>query len=305
MIATIAGAELRGLARRGTVRASVGIMVVMTALAGVIGWSSHQTISRVYDEASRYVAAQGQAAPPNPFLQKPALDLLANMEIYVPLIGALLALVVGHAVLADETTDGIGRLVFSRPVSRRSYVMGKLTAVVATLGLTLGLCGLLSITEVSLVNGRLLSAGEMARVAGFFALSWLYLLVFALVGMAAVVVTGRRPLGLLVALGTWLLVTFTLPEFISGLHPVASLNPVSAPAGTSQQFFAVTSHAAPLSLFERYKEVSVQLLQLGPSPSSVAVVTWLVPLLAAALGLAALTAVSVSRHDFSRGAVDA
>jgi ABC-type transport system involved in multi-copper enzyme maturation permease subunit len=279
-------------------------MVAMTALAGVIGWSSHQTISRVYDEASRYVAAQGHAAPPNPFLQKPALDLLANMEIYVPLIGALLALVVGHAVLADETTDGVGRLVFSRPVSRRSYVLGKLTAVVATLGLTVGLCGLLSVAEVSLVNGRLLTAVEVARVAGFFAVSWLYLLVFALVGMASVVLTGRRPLGLLVALGTWLLVTFTLPEFISGLHPVASLNPVSAPAGTSQQLFAVTSHVAPVSIFERYKEVSAQLLQLGPSPS-VTVVSWLLPFLAAALGLVAVTAVAVTRHDFSRGAVDA
>lgn len=305
MIGTIAASEVRGLTRRGTVRASVAVMLTMTALAGLIGWSSHHTISRVYDEATRYVATQGQAAPPNPFMLKPTLDLLANMEIYVPLVGALLALAVGHAALADETTDGVGRLVFSRPVSRRAYVSGKLLAVAATLGLTLALCGLLSVAEGSLVNGRVLSAGDVGRVVGFYALSWLYLLVFALVGMAAVALTGRRPMALLAALGTWLIVTFTLPEFVSGLHPVASLNPVTAPAGTSQRFFAITSHASPVSLFERYKDASAQLLQLSPTSAPAGPASWLVPLLAAALGLAALTLAAVSHHDYARGAVDA
>ncbi len=192
MIGTIAAYEAKGLVRRGTVRASVAIMLTMTVLAGVIGWSSHATIARVYDEATRYLADQGQAAPPNPFLLKPTLDLLATMEIYVPLIGALLALVVGHVALADETTDGVGRLMFSRPVTRRAYVAGKLLAVSGVLAAILAVCAVLSVVEASLVNRAVVSAGDVGRVLAFYGLSWLYLLVFALVGMATVDAGGSR-----------------------------------------------------------------------------------------------------------------
>ena len=84
----------------------------MTALAGAVGWSSHQTIGRVYDEAvSQIVAAQGKTAPPNPFDLQPTLSLLSNVSIYIAMIGALLAIVVGHLARRRRGSAGIGRLV--------------------------------------------------------------------------------------------------------------------------------------------------------------------------------------------------
>ena len=98
MIATIAGQQSADVAPPAGRRRSAlaAMLVAVTVMAGVLGWSSHHTIVRVYDEATRLLAAAGQPAPPNPFLLKPTLSLLSNMVIYIPLIGALLALVVGH-----------------------------------------------------------------------------------------------------------------------------------------------------------------------------------------------------------------
>ena len=120
VISVIARQQVQSLVRQRVFLATAGILLLMTALAGVIGWSSHDTIVRVYDQATIYLADQGQPAPPNPFDLKPTLSLLSNMEIYIPLIGALLALVVGHLSLADDETNGIGRLIFTRPISRAS-----------------------------------------------------------------------------------------------------------------------------------------------------------------------------------------
>jgi hypothetical protein len=61
----------------------LAVLLGMTALSGFIGWSSHSTISRVYDETVRTFAAAGKPAPPNPFAYKPRLSLLNNMTIYV------------------------------------------------------------------------------------------------------------------------------------------------------------------------------------------------------------------------------
>lgn len=306
MIAVVARHQVQSLVRQRVFLTTAGVLLAMTALAGIIGWSSHDTIGRVYDQAVVYLAGQGQPAPPNPFDLTPTLALLANMEIYIPLVGALLALVVGHLALADDTTTGIGRLLFSRPLSRSTYVAGKAGAVAAVLAMTMAACGLVSIIEVALVNHAVPTGAEIGRVGLFYGLSWLYLVAFALVGMVTMLMTDRRPLALLSALGVWLVVTFAMPEFTSGLHPVASLNPIVDPVSTSQTFFRLTAKARGLSIFEQYKAASAQLLQIDTATESAGqLLTRALPLVVAAGVLAVAGTRLVTRHDYSKGASDA
>ena len=49
MIGTIAGQQVLSLRRQRILTVLVVSFVAMTALAGVIGWSSHNTIIRVYN----------------------------------------------------------------------------------------------------------------------------------------------------------------------------------------------------------------------------------------------------------------
>lgn len=122
MIGTIAWHQIRSFRRHQTFMATFAILLAMTALAGVLGWSSHHTIARVYDQAATLLADSGKPAPPNPFVLKPALSLLSNMVVYIPLIGALIALVLGHMCIVDDEVNGIGRLVFSRHEIGRAHV---------------------------------------------------------------------------------------------------------------------------------------------------------------------------------------
>jgi ABC-type transport system involved in multi-copper enzyme maturation permease subunit len=302
VITTIAVQQVLSLRRQRILMVLLVSFVAMTALAGFIGWSSHNTIIRVYDQAVKLLAASGKTAPPNPFGLKPPLSLLSNMAIYIPLIGALLAIVVGHLAMADDQTGGLGRMIFTRRVSRASYVAGKILAVAAVLAAMLAVSLAVAIASLVLVNSSAPSSAELARLLGFYGLSWLYLMVFALIGMVTVLITRRRSLGLLSALGVWLVVTFAFPQLTSGLRPVASLNPINDSVSTSQAFFQLTAKARPVSIGEEYKQAAARILQTAPAERVSHTAVRILPLLVALAALAALTVLLVKRHDYARAA---
>lgn len=127
-------------------------------------------------------------------------------------------------------------------------------------------------------------------------------MVFAVIGMLTMLLAGRRPLALLSAMGAWLVITFVIPQFTSGLRPVASLNPIIDPVSTSQRFFRITSHARPASIVEQYKTVSAQILETATAEPTGHTLARLAPL-AVALVAASIAAVfAIGRHDFSKGA---
>lgn len=304
MIATVAGQLITSLRRQRIFLALLVTLLVMTALAGVIGWSSHRTIVQVYNEAVQLLAGTGTPAPANPFDVKPTLSLLSNMAIYIPLIGALLALVLGHLSLADDQSSGIGRLIFTRRVSRTSYFLGKLLGGAGVLAAILLLSFVVSAVSLLVVNQSVPTAAEFVRLFVFYALSWLYLMLFVLIGMVTVPLSRRRSLALLAALGVWLVLTFVAPQFTSGLRPTTSLNPINDPVSTSQTFFDVTAKARPLSVSEQYKQASASILETTTAEPVAATALRVLPIGGLAAGLGGLTLGLVRRHDYSRSTLD-
>ena len=102
MIVTLTHHQLRSIRRQRTFVMFLGSFVLITTMAALLGYSSSRTIVRVYDEATKLLAETGQPAPPNPFDVTPSLALLSNMTIYVPFIGAILAVVLGHSTVIDD-----------------------------------------------------------------------------------------------------------------------------------------------------------------------------------------------------------
>lgn len=301
MIATVASHQVLSLRRQRVFLALLITLLTMTALAGVLGWSSHQTIVRVYDEAVKLLAANGKPAPPNPFLLKPTLALMSNMVVYIPLIGALLALIVGHLSIVDDKSNGTGRLVFSRQISRTSYVLGKITSVAGVFAVVLAASLLVSVAALFIIN-RTIAGADLARLVLFFGLSWLYLMVFVLIGMVTVLITRQRSIALLTAMGAWLFITFVVPQFTSGLRPTQSLNPITDPASTSQTFFKITSKLRSYSIVEQYKEASGRILQTSSIESVGQTIQRILPIAGLAVMLVLLTIRLVQHHDFSRAA---
>lgn len=300
MIATVASHQVLALRRRRVLGVLVGSLVGVTVLAGILGWASHRTIIGVYDESVKLLAARGLGAPPNPFLLKPVLSLLSNMVIYVTMIGALVALVLGHLTVAEDDTTGIGRLVFSRRLTRPQYAAGKIAASGLVLGASMLACAAVSVAALLIVNRAFPSVGDIGRLGLFFGFSWLYLMVFALIGMVTLLITGRRSLGLLSAMGVWLVVTFAVPQFTSGLRPSQSLNPIVDPISTTQTFFRITRRARPLSIAEQFKEASARMIRTAPTEPTTDTIIRALPIAAAFLLLCAITVRLVQRHDFSR-----
>lgn len=267
----------------------------MAALAGFLGWSSHRTIVKVYDATVASLAAEGKSAPPNPFDTKPRLSLLANMTIYVPLIGALVAIMIGHLAIVEDRAAGAGRLIFSRPVGRGHYLAGKLLGSALALASIVAACLVLSVVSLLIANGALPGWSDLGRLVLFYALSLAYLLLFALIGMAAALLTTLRSLSLLAAIGVWLVLTFAVPQVTSGLPPTASLNPVSQPMSTSQRFFDLTSHARPFSVTEQYKLASAQVLETAGPEATGRTLARVAPIIGL-LGLSLLLAFGLVRH---------
>jgi ABC-type transport system involved in multi-copper enzyme maturation permease subunit len=301
IVGAIATHQMRSLHRQRALLALLGSLAITSILAGLLGWSSNHTIVRVFDQAAKLHAASGQPAPPNPFLLKPPLSLLANMVVYIPLLGALFAIVLGHLSIVEDEANGLGRVVFSRDVSRTHYALGKVVSAALVLLLILGTCLVISAASVAMVNGRV-TTGELGRLGAFYALSWLYLMNFALIGMVAVLVNRRRTLALLTAIGAWLVVTFAVPQFTSGLRPTQSLNPIVETPGSSQRFFQATAHAQPLSVVEQYKTIAAGILQTAPQTSAGHVAVSLAPVVGLGVLLLLLLLRLTQHHDFSRSA---
>ena len=303
MITTVARHEVRVLRRQRVLAAIVGTLLVTTAVAGVLGWSSQRTIVKVFAVATRLLADTGQTTPPNPFVLKPSLSLLSNMVVYVPLIGALLALLLGHLSLVEEESGGLGRLLFSRRMSRSQYAAGKVASAAMVLAGTLLASLFVSVGSVLVVN-RNVTGSELARLALFYGLSWVYLLTFALIGMIPVLLTRHRSLALLAGMGVWLVITFAIPQFTAGLRPTQSLNPIVEPIGLSQPLFRLTAHAQPFSVVEQYKSASSVILGTAPAEPVLSTVTRVLPAAGLMVLLALLLFRLVAMHDYSRTATD-
>lgn len=304
MIGVIAMHHLRLLRRERIFLAILAALLAMTLLAGFIGWSSHNTIVRVYEESRILLASEGKPAPPNPFDLKPRLALLSNMTIYIPLIGALLAVVVGHLAIVSDRAAGSSRLIFSRPIRRSTYLWGKLLGITAALTAILAISLVLSVASLTIVNGSPPTAVELGRLGLFFVLSLAYMVVFALIGMATALAVRGRSLALLVALGIWMIVTFMLPQFTSGLRPTASLNPIVDPVNPSQMFFQLTAYLRPLSISEQYRAASGSMLQLSPDGSLTSGLLQVLPIGALLMGLGVLSAALVERLEVAEQGAD-
>lgn len=299
----IARQHLRLLSRSHTFLLMLVVLLGMTALSGFIGWSSHSTIIRVYDETVRTLAAAGKPAPPNPFAYKPRLSLLNNMIIYVPLIGALLAIVIGNMSVAGDRQAGVTRVIFSRPVGRSSYFWGKVVGSALAGVAIMAACLALSVIGLTLINHGLPTASELVRLTLFYALSGLYLLLFVLIGLVAALLTRSQSLGLFAAVAVWVLITFATPQFTSGLRPVASLNPVTDPVAVSHSgFFRATSKVKPIAVNEQYKALSTRVLSQGNDvirAGSGKTAAQVAPIVLFVLLLGGWAHHLVRRHDFS------
>lgn len=262
----IASQSARFVLRERTAAVLAALFVVLVLISAWLGWSATSTVDRIYVDAAAFLKDAGKPVPSNPVLDISPLSLMRNMSVYVALIGALAAIVIGNRLVSIDRKAGILPLIGVRVPTGRAYADGKITAL---LGLVLGLDGVAAamavVTFLILPTGSL-SGAQWLQFAAFMSISAIYMACFGLTGLAAAAWAKSETVGLLLPVTLWLTATFILPQLTANLNPTAAINPISAlatPPDTS--FFHWTAQIlGPISVADAYKFASANLLDYAP-----------------------------------------
>jgi ABC-2 type transport system permease protein len=234
------------------------IFLAMVALSCFIGWATNHTVTNVYNEAVR----QHITNAPNPFTNVSPLYYARNTVIYVVLIGALLAIILGVQSALRDRKARVADLLNSRPISTSLYLGAKLSGLGIWLAAILALSGIINWLSISTIAGHALSGQDSLRLLAFYAAAWLFLVPFLALGLLSGIHARRETSALLVPIIIWSLLTLVLPQLGTAEHPVSLLNPVPAQISAHGFFFEVNQTIfGPLSLTEHFKNTSGHILK--------------------------------------------
>lgn len=238
----------------------LGIFIGMVLVSGFIGWAAHHNVSSIYNEALR----EGVTAAPNPFLNQPPLELIKNTVIYVVLIGALMAILLGEQSSFSDRKARVVDLLFARPLTTRQYVFGKLLGIQILTGVVLLVAGLISWLTIWLISGGVLTATDTASLLGFFLLAWIFLLPFSALGFYFGASSRRETAALLVPILLWGLFVFVVPQLGTAEHPASLLNPVPSQSVSQGPFFTFNREVLQtVSVTDQFKNASAAILHYG------------------------------------------
>lgn len=287
--------ELVTLRRERLPMVLLAIFVVMVSVSGLIGWMTNSTVSSVWVTSTQ----EGLTTAPNPFADVTPLYYARNTVIYLVLIGALMAIVVGvGSALRDRKARTVD-LVLSRPITVRAHLLGKLAGIGVWLSLVLAGVAVISWVSISVITHAPLAWGDTLRLGAFYALAGVLLMVFVTLGMLSGIYGARETTALLVPISLWSIAAFVLPQIGTSANPVSLLNPVPAVLVPGGAFDALNAAVHPLSVTEQFKEASGQILS---DPAATGSLPTALLVIAASLG-AGVVALLLTRRDRIRGAL--
>lgn len=233
------------------------VFLGMVSVSSLIGWSARSTVTAVYQQ----ISAAGLTTAPNPFAGASPLYYAHNAVIYVVLIGALMAIVLGvQATLRDRKASTFV-LILSRPVDSVGRLLGQLAALSVVIAFAVTVSTVISGASIAVIAGTPLGADAVTRLAAFAALSWLLLTGFCLLGMLTGIYSKKETTALLAPFVIWSVITFVLPQLGTAARPVALLNPVpSIPPPSGGVFDVINVVTGPLAVTEQFKRVAGILL---------------------------------------------
>lgn len=259
----IAISELKTLFKERIFFLLLGVFIFMTLASSFIGWSTYTTTNAVYNASVIFLHQHGVAqVPANPVLSFPALASFRNIIVYMFLIGSLMAIVVGSRSFIRERKSGILPLLFTRPVSLSTLLLGKVIGIGFTLFSIIITTATIGIISSYLLPLHHLGTTDIARLLVFYVYSFFYVLFFAFLGLLFAIVAKSESLALFIPVCIWVGVSFIMPELVTGQTPTALLNPVTIDQMINQgSFFSLMQQfLTPISLGWHYTSLGSQLL---------------------------------------------
>lgn len=217
-IATLCGKELRDLSRSRSVRVLVIFLAAVVVLSVLVASADFRVKIADYNSYLQSVKASGatvNAPPPELF---PLQMLRAGME-YLEIVGSLFAVVLGYGLIAKEKNNATLQLLFTRPLGRHSFAVGKiLAALVIWTAVTVALFAVIAGTLL-LVGNASLQGADMVRLVVAAVHTILYLVMWSLVTLALAALTRAPATGLVLTLVLWLVVVLVIPQIGDTMDP--------------------------------------------------------------------------------------
>ncbi len=295
-ILAISKHELLSLRREKLPLVLLVVFVVMVSVSGLIGWLTNTTVSNVWNKSTQ----AGLTNASNPFENVSPLYYSRNTVIYLVLIGALMAIVLGVTSTMRDRKARTLDLVLSRPLSVVEYLLGKTIGVAIWLMAVLATVGCISWASVAIIIGKPLGVQDTTRLAGFYGIALVFLMAFVFLGMISGIYASRETTALLIPISVWSITAFVLPQIGTSANPVSLLNPVPSVAFPGGAFDALNTLFRPLSVTEQFKGASGWLLS-NPEVTGYFIASISIVFIATALGLLTLL---LTRRDRIRGALN-
>lgn len=211
-ILTIAKKEYGDALRNYVFVTFLAFLVVLTGISMYVGALDFQSKVAIFEKAYQALLAAGQ---PVGNLVRPEffpLQLLRATIEYLEIIGAILALSLGYLSIAKEKGNNTLPLIFTRPLTRTRYFVGKL---IGNAALLTSVCVLLFLTIIGilvLVGGVHLSMLELAKLLLSALASLVYLSVFFLLAAFATIVMKYPSNALILTFVVWMFFVLIVPQ---------------------------------------------------------------------------------------------
>jgi ABC-type transport system involved in multi-copper enzyme maturation permease subunit len=308
LLAVIAYSTVRMAIRDKTLLILAAMFISMVVISAYLGWSANHIIDQIYQQATLLFAANHQALPDNPLAHQSPLSLLRNMTTYVSLLGALLTMVLGVQIIAEDRRSGVFPLIATRPITRSSYALGKMVALAISILIVLTVALLISGVSLIALPGTHMMPADWYGLIGFYAISTLFLFLFGLLAMTCAALSRSETMGIVIPVSIWLCLTFVLPQLSANINPMAALNPVKAMVAppTAPFFEFVGPILAPFSFTSIYRDISASLLGFAPGDMALGLSTTsgLFDLIVVCLVLTCTTFLSIKRLDATRSDIN-
>ncbi|MEZ7821301.1 MAG: ABC transporter permease subunit [Patescibacteria group bacterium] len=267
-IFNIAIEEIKVLFKEKIFFVLLSVFILMSFLSSSLGFIATKTTTSIYNSSVIFLTQKGVSnIPTNPISSFGALTDFRNIIIYMFLIGALLAVVIGHRSFIRERKSGTLPLLLSRPISSFDLFLGKAVGIGVIIFLIIFASFLIGILSSLILPFRHLSSEDIVRLILFYILSFFYLLLFAFIGLFFAIKTKSESLALFIPICIWVGISFVLPELISGANPTALLNPITMNQELTQNsafFSLMQNYLQPFSIGGQYVSFSSELLNNSP-----------------------------------------
>jgi ABC-2 type transport system permease protein len=231
-IKVIATKEIRTALRSRLFLTITLLFLGLSILSVYIGSTTKRAEMRIYDETVASLTDQGVTRLPiKPEIH--TLTILSNLTEYIAIVGAILAVILGHNALITEKESGGLKLILSRPVYRDRLLTGKLAGNAAIIAAILSLAFAFNLILLIAVGGIMPTFAEVLRLLALVGLGFIYMLSFLSISMLLSIRMNNGASVLLVSLVIWMTVSFVIPQMAD--TQMANSTVVNSVSGVTNQ----------------------------------------------------------------------